>query len=86
MKINTLLLVSAFACGCSAAIAQTAPVAAGTYAPATMASPNTTRSSMPEAAAGTGTVVTDRTPSDGHKKNKAAKAKTDGSGKMKAKM
>ena len=94
-KISLLALVSV-CCLSSAAFAQTTPPISpqAQQAPATMASPNTTRSSMSNAAAGTGTVVGQPTGNeygttgDGMKR-KTTKRKGDmmsGKGKMKTKM
>ncbi len=94
-KISVLALVSA-CCLSSAAFAQTVPPISprAQEAPATMASPNTTRSSMDNAAEGTGTVVTKPTGNEYGTTGNGMKRKTtkrkgemmDGKGKMKTKM
>ena len=94
-KLSLLALVSA-CCLSGTAFAQTVPPISprAQEAPATMASPNTTRSSMGNAAEDVGTVVTKPTGNeygttgDGMKR-KTTKRKGDmmgGKGKMKTKM
>ncbi|TDN35780.1 hypothetical protein E4631_05200 [Hymenobacter sp. UV11] len=73
---NLLLALAATFCFGSAS-AQTAPISPrASQAPATMASPNTTRSSMSNAAEGTGTVVTQPTGNEYGTSGDATKRKT----------
>ena len=97
MKIQNLFLAAACVLCYTAASAQTSPPISNqaANAPATMASPNTTRSSMSTAGESVGTVVTDvdqtdkQKMRDGQRKTKTHKTKStmpDGNGKMKTKM
>ena len=87
---NLLLALAATLCFGSAS-AQTTPAS---QAPATMASPNTSRSSMSNAAEASGTVVTKPTGNEYDTPSNATKRKTTkqkgemmgGKGKMKTKM
>ena len=95
MNAKNLLLALVATCCFGSAHAQTAPISpSAQQAPATMASPNTTRSSMGNAAEATGTVVDKPTGNeygttgDGMKR-KTTKRKGEmmgGKGKMKTKM
>lgn len=86
MNAKNFLLAVVATCCVGSAHAQTTPAS---QAPATMASPNTTRSSMPKAATGVGAVVTDSSARNGYTKTKNTKIKSTmskGSGKVKTKM
>jgi len=95
MKIHNLFLAAACVLGYTAASAQTsAPISnRAANAPATMASPNITRSSMSTAGESVGTVVTDvdqtdkQKARDGQRKTKMHKNKSTmpEGGKMKTK-
>ncbi|AMR27124.1 hypothetical protein A0257_08385 [Hymenobacter psoromatis] len=95
MNTKNLLFALAATCCFGSASAQTAPVSPrASQAPATMASPNTTRSSMNNAAEDAGTVVTKPTGNEYDTPSNATKRKTTkrkgemmgGKGKMKTKM
>lgn len=95
MNTKNLLLAFAATLLAGSAAAQTAPISPrASQAPATMASPNTTRSSMSNAAESVGTVVTEPTgneygTSGNGMKRKTTKRKGEmmgGKGKMKTKM
>ena len=88
MNTKNLLLAFVATGWVGSASAQTAPISPrASQAPATMASPNTTRSSMRTAAAGVGTVVTDTARSGQSRKSTKTKGwMTSGKGKVKTKM
>ena len=96
MNAKNLLLALAATCCFGSASAQTTPPISprAQQAPATMASPNTTRSSMSNAATGVGTVVTQPTGNEygttsNGTKRKTTKHKSDmmtGKDKVKTKM